>query len=108
MKSHAYAKAIIQAAEFILSQPEFEVESDKPSLYLGWYWSKELFLAAVRALGAGKKEYSGSDLKYTTNAHGANVWLTIPRDKVCRKVQEAKWECEPLLSTEEEATLEAQ
>ena len=108
MKSHAYAKAIIQAAEFILSQPEFDTESGTPGLCLGWYWSKESFLAVVRALGAGKKEYSDSDLRYTVDTHGANIWLTIPRDKVCRKVQEAKWECEPLLSPEEEATLEAQ
>ena len=107
MKSHAYAKAIIQAAEFILSQPEFDTETEQPRLYIGWFWSKEPFLAAVRALGAGKKEYSGSDLRYSV-VHGAEITCTIPRDKVCRKVQEAKWECEPLLSPEEEATLEAQ
>jgi len=59
----------------------------------------------VRAIGAGKKEYSGTDLRYVAK-YGAEISMTIPRDQVCRKVQEAKWECEPLLTPEEEATLE--
>ena len=107
MKSHAYARAVIQAAEYILSKPEFDMETTQPRLYIGWFWDKELFLAAVRALGEGKKEYSGTDLRYCVT-HGAEITCTIPRDKVCRKVQEAKWECEALLSPEEEATLEEQ
>ena len=41
----------------------------------------------------------------TVEDHGAKITMAIPRDKVCRKVQEAKWECEPLLTPEEEAAL---
>ena len=105
MKSHEYAKQVIQAAEFILSRPEFEAETTSTTLYLGCFWDKALFLAAVRALGTGKKEYSGTELRYAVEDHGAKMTMTIPRDKVCRKVQEAKWECEPLLTPEEEAAL---
>lgn len=105
MKSHEYAKQVIQAAEFIMSRPEFEAKCSSATLYLGWFWDKAPFLAAARALGTGKKEYSGTDLSYTVEDHGAKITMSIHRDKVCRKVQEIKWECEPLLTPEEEAAL---
>ena len=100
MKSHEHAQKIKQAAEYILSCPEFETEAS-PMLYAGWYWEKDKFVNAVKALGSGKKEFFGTDLRYTVENHGAKIYLTIPRDKVCRKVQEVKWECEPLFSAEE-------
>ena len=40
MKSHEYAEGMKQAAEFLLSRPEFETRLD-PWMYLGYYYSKE-------------------------------------------------------------------
>jgi len=47
-------------------------------------------------LGSGIKQFSGGDLHFKPN--GTCLTLSISQDKVCRKVQEAKWECEPLFS----------
>lgn len=104
MKSHEYARALIEVGQFLQQQPEFETEYD-PHLYLGWYYDKEKFLTAVRALGSGNKEYSGDDLVFEVQHGESSLRLSIPRDKVCRKVQDAIWECEPLLTPEEEQEL---
>ena len=61
-------------------------------------------IAAVKALGTGEKKYDGSDLQFTA-ATPIPLWIRVQRSVVCRKVQEEKWECEPLLSPEEDAAL---
>lgn len=107
MTSHEYADHLKQAAEFLLSRPEFKTPSITPYVYLGSFWSqKDGFLAAVKACGTVVKEWDATDLKIRT---GPNNMITfwIQRSLVCKKVQEEKWECEPLLSPEEEASIEA-
>ena len=37
---------------------------------------------------------------------GVNLELSVYRDVVCRKVQDVRWECLPLLSEEEDAEME--
>jgi hypothetical protein len=94
-------------AEFLLSRPEFNTPSDSHSLYLGRYWEEEgknMLITMVKAVGAIKKEYSGSDLHIHLQTPLA-IWTCIDRDKVCRKVQEEKWECELLLTAEDDAIL---
>ena len=106
MNSHEYANKLKELAEFLLSRPEFETSTDRgPSIYQ-YFWSKEPFLAAVKALGAGTKEYDSTDLNYSPAAF-PYMKVSISRTKVCRKVQEEKWECEPLLSQEEEMQIGA-
>jgi hypothetical protein len=101
MKSHELAHALIATAEFLLSQPEFATPSKTHSLYLGSYWDdKDALVAMVKAVGTVTKEYNGSDLQVNVDTP-VKIWTRINRDKVCRKVQEAKWECEPLLKPEE-------
>lgn len=106
MNSHEYAKKVKEAADYLLSRPEFETAGDA-WLYLGSFWGdKEGFLGAVRGIGAGKKDYSGSDLKYTVTK-GARMYFEVNRDSVCTLVTPAVYECEPLLSPEEEAEVGA-
>ena len=104
MKSHEYANRLNALAEFLLSKPEFEFDSE-PMLFQHYY-DKEPFLDAVRALGAGSKEYSETELIFRPSEHN-ELRIYINRDKVCRKVQQEKWECEPLLSPDEEAQVGA-
>lgn len=106
--SHEYARALQQAAEFLLSKPEFTTETSGPYIYLGIFYDKEPFLKATRSLGALTKEYTTTQLKVKRELPlGARVYFEIGRDKVCRLVQEAKWECEPILSPEEDASVGA-
>jgi hypothetical protein len=106
--SHAYAKALIEAANYLLDKPEFDTETAGPYIYLGHFWTKEKFLKAAKALGSFSKEYNDASLKIKNELPmGAQVYMEVSRDKVCRLVQEAKYECEPLLSPEEEAELDA-
>jgi hypothetical protein len=37
---------------------------------------------------------------------GIDFYLRINRAAMCRKVQEEKWECEPLLSADEESEID--
>jgi hypothetical protein len=101
MTSHELALAMISTAEFLLAHPEFATPGETHSLYLGSYWDdKDSLVAMVRALGTVKKSYDGSEIQIDVDAP-LRIWTRINRDKVCRKIQEAKWECEPLLMPEE-------
>lgn len=102
MRSHEYAQKLHEIATFLESKPEFETGAT-PRLSFYFWFDKENFLAAVRALGSGKKVFSGSDFRYEVSA--APISAVISRDKVCRKVRDEEWECEPLLSPQEEETL---
>lgn len=97
MKSHEYAKQIKATAERMLASPEVELDTG-PYLFINFY-DKERFMSAVRAFGSGDKKYSECDFRYSP--HGTCMTMTIARNKVCRKIQEEKWECEPILSEQE-------
>lgn len=102
MRSHEYAQKLHEIAEFLESRTEFETNTKPRESFYFWF-NKEDFLAAVKSLGSGKKVFSGSDLRYEVS--GAPISVVISRDKVCRKVRDEEWECEPLLSPQEEETL---
>jgi hypothetical protein len=105
MRSHELAAQLIATGQYLLSRPDFETPCTSHSLYLGSYWDdKERFIAAVRALGAGIKSYNGSDLQFNTKTP-LEIWTRINRQSVCKKVQEEKWECEPLLTPDEDAAI---
>lgn len=98
--SHEYARKLQRIADALLFAPEVDLNCTMP--VGAWFWSdKKKFLAAVRALGPGEKRYDNSDLEYVLE--GTEFKLKIHRDAVCRKVQDEKWECKPLLSPQEEA-----
>lgn len=99
MKSHEFAAELQKTVEHLLSRPDVDFETGKPFLYVGFY-QKDQFVAAARAMGSGKKEFSScNDLHFTPN--GTCLTLSISRSKVCRKIQDVKWECEPLFSEDE-------
>jgi len=105
MNSHEYAARLKAIADFLLLRPEFKA-ANKPMLFQMFY-EKDGFLAAVKALGSGTKEVSGGaypEVKFQSLAC-PELRLSIPRDKVCRKVQDVVWECEPFLSQQEEKSL---
>lgn len=104
-QSHDYARALQEAAEYLLSKPDFKTVVSGAYLYLGTFYSKDEFLAATRSMGALAKEFTDTQLKVKhVLPKGAELYFEIARDKVCKLVQRAKWECEPLLTPEEEAS----
>lgn len=105
MTSHELAHAMIATAEFLLAHDSFNTPSPSHSLYLGSFWDdKESLIAMVRAVGNVTKSYSQHDLEVRTKTP-VEIWTRISRDKVCRKIQDAKYECEPLLTPDDEAAL---
>ena len=111
MKSHEYAEKLKGLAEFLLSRPEFETHEGSAKFWFWYFGNKGEFLDAVRALGAGVKSFPNSgDMHFTPNGlpEGVSFYVMVNRSAVCRKVQEEKWECEPLLSQDEEALVGAE
>jgi hypothetical protein len=108
MTSHEYAKKLRIAADFFLSKPEFKLRNS-PLLFASYWADKDGFLAAVKALGKGEKKYEGESLKFiVTVAPDLTFDVEVSRSAVCRLVkpaQPAEYECEPLLSQEEESSL---
>jgi hypothetical protein len=102
MTSHEYAEELKKTVEHLLARPDVEFESG-PFLYVS-FWEKEKFIAATRAMGSGKKEFSSTDDLHFMPV-GTCLTMSIGRDTVCRKIQDVKWECEPLLSEEEVAAV---
>lgn len=107
MTSHEYAGKLKELADFLLSKPDFETkQSDKFAYIQFYYWTdKAEFLSAVKALGSGTKEWKEEEIIFSPLGTDM-LRLQISRSAVCRLVQEAKYECEPLLSDDEVASLE--
>lgn len=112
MSSHEYANKLKQLADFLLAKPDFDARTVTVNEFF-WYWQdKQKFLDAVKALGSGRKEYeeglSGDVLFYPSGLPSDTFFaVRVNRAAVCRKVQEEKWDCEPLLSQAEEAQVGA-
>jgi len=106
MTSHDLAREMQETAKALLSKPEFKI----PSYITGpkeitFFSAKEDFLQAVKLSGSGKKDISGPN--YVTFIPDCGGYkLSIDRSLVCKKIKEAVYECEPLLSQLEESTLE--
>jgi hypothetical protein len=104
MDSHEYAGKLREAAAFLESRPVFALYSDRVGdVYLPYY-DKEVFVAAARALGTLDKTID--ECHYTVVPVACPMLhVFAPRSTVCRKVQDVKYECEPLLSDDEAAAL---
>lgn len=102
--SHDWARELQATAAFMLSKPEVEVGNIPETK--GWFFSrKEVFLGLVRALKPGKKVMTSDYINFLPV--GARIELTINRDALCRRLN-PEYECEPLLSKEEDAEMEVQ
>lgn len=102
--SHDWARDLQRTAEFLLSRDAVEI--GRVPQTKGWFFGdKDVFIALVRATLPGKKKIDQYYVNFTPT--GANLELTVNKDLVCRKVQDVKYECQPLLSAEEDAEMEA-
>ena len=104
--SHELAKKLQDTATRLKSLPDVDVHVERPKVLISFYGNsnKEAFIAAVRALKPGVKRIDKEYVNFTPN--GTILELYINREAVCRKVQDVKYECEPLLSPQEEAEIE--
>lgn len=101
MNSHEYAEKLREVAATLESRPAFDTGRESV-IETFWFWGKEEFLEAAKAIGSGRKEVSGSDFHFwMTSPENTKVGITISRDKVCVKIQEEVWECQPLLTQAE-------
>lgn len=102
--SHDWARELQETAAFLLSRGEVEIGNIPKTRYYE-YGLKDNFLKLVRALKPGKKvtnqyyiEFYPSDTEH--------LELSVSRDLVCRRLN-PEYECEPLLSPEEDAEMES-
>jgi hypothetical protein len=105
MDSHEYAEKLREASEVLKSRPAFEINS-VPFTHMYFSFEKDKFISAVKALGSGKKEVDQYYVTFKPSSIPV-IQLYIDRNSVCRKVQEEKWDCEPLLSELEDAQVGA-
>lgn len=104
--SHDYAKRLREAADFLESRPSFVVPNFEKRLFVNFsYREREPFVAAVRAIGAGKKDYGNDEIRFEFEAPFAKIVIDAPRASVCRLITPAVYECEPFLSPDEEKEL---
>ena len=104
--SHDLALSLQKTAEWLLSRDAFRIESFDVATwqYLSFH-EKEAFVAAVKAVGAGKKKFSDLSIEFEVKVPGGQIKLSAPREKVCRLIRPAEYECDPFLSPEEEKSL---
>ena len=99
MDSHDYANQLLNISTFLKLRPAFPVPNWMGQLqYIHYGFAKKDFLAAVKALGSGTKNFSDSNSVEFMPTDGMGFSVRVDRDRVCRKVKEAEYECESLLS----------
>lgn len=104
--SHDYAKRLREAADFLESRPCFVVPDFDRRVFVCFnYYEREQIIAAVRALGTGKKNFTDDDISFEVVLPCAKIIVNAPRLKVCRLIRPAEYECDPLLSPDEEKEL---
>lgn len=104
--SHDYAKRLREAADFLESRPSFAVPDFDKRLFAHFNYSdKEPFVAAVRALGTGTKTFDDDEISFAIDAPFAKIIVAARRTVACRLIRPAEYECDPLLSPDEEKEL---
>lgn len=104
--SHDYARRLQELAAFLLSRDSFVLPYSEPTSYHHFhYYEKEPFVAAVRALGSGKKKITETGIEFIVTPPGSHISLEAPRNLLCRLIRPAEYDCDPLLSPEEEKSL---
>lgn len=108
MKSHEYADALDTFSAYLRGKPEFDTGNAKVYLWGSFYGkeAKEQFLTAVKAVGSGKKEFTNEYIYFFPDIDDRILLrFEAPRNLLCRKIKEAEYECDPLLSDNELASL---
>jgi len=111
MTSHEYAREITKIAAGLLDRPEFDMPDyysptyKKSYMVLDYFGDKKRFLLAAKAIGTATK--GGNDEDYVLIPQFAPMLqVRANRNAVCRVVKPAvpaEYECDPLLSPQEEA-----
>jgi hypothetical protein len=106
MNSHEYAKRQLEEANYLLNKPAFDVPNYiKAKSYLWYMFEKDHFLAAVKALGPGRKEIGDEYVEY--HPTDAPLYIRIERNSVCKLVKPAEYDCEPFLKPEDHVEIDA-
>lgn len=106
--SHEYANALKDLADEILSRPDFQLGWTNNEISLGVSADREEILAFAKNLHPLRKEYTDSEIVLRFGAGAVVARISGSRKSVCRLVkpaQPAEYECDPLLTPEEEAAL---
>lgn len=105
MNSHEYAEKLRGEADYLLTKDPFKIPDYMSGPTSFWYmWDKEPFLGAVRAVGSGRKEMQVDYVLF--HPTDAPIFLKIDRNKVCKLVVPAQYDCEPFLSEVDMQTLQ--
>lgn len=83
-------------------------EMDKPILRIYVYDKPDLakWLHAVGGMFKKTEPYIGADTLLFESRRIPEFGISIPRDKVCKKI--VKWECEPLMSPDDHEEIDSQ
>jgi hypothetical protein len=104
--SHDYARRLLELATFLLSRDSFVLPYHEPTSFHHFrYYEKEPFVAAVRALGSGKKKLAEDSIEFVVAQPGYSLSVEAPRNLLCRLIRPAEYDCDPFLSPEEEKQL---
>lgn len=105
--SHDYAKNLQLMAEWLLSHDAFQLpgHSYASGHHYFHFCDKEPFLACAKSLGSFKKDFTDSAIKLNVELPFGDVAVEAPRNLVCRMVRAAEYDCEPLLSPDDEKQL---
>lgn len=103
--SHDFATELELMAQWLRSRPAFSWPRTVSNYTPIHTWDKEEFVACVKGLGTGTKEFTDSEVKFTVTVGQSKIVVMVPRNKVCRLVRPAEYDCEPFLSQSEEESL---
>lgn len=109
MDSHEYADFLVELAGKLKACPAFQMpyhEVQDGKVRFGYFVDKEGFLSAVKACGAGLKEYKGDYLHFRPTC--LPLELYIYRSAICKLVKPAEYDCTPLLNDAELAGVDRQ
>lgn len=108
-KAYEVAIELRKLADSLECEPEAEITKPVMSFYHWGEPGKQHFLNVVRLLPRPLvKNYDDSDIMLDHDTPALRVYAKIQRSVVCRMVkpaQPAEFECDPILSVEEEKAL---
>lgn len=99
MTSHQLADRLFNTARLLLMKQDVELPGTEDAKIVVDYYDKDKFLSVVQEMGSGKKDFGSYNFTFTPD--NTILALQIPRSQVCKRVQEEKWECVPLLTPEQ-------
>jgi hypothetical protein len=97
--SHELAARLFNTARQLLTRQPVELPGVEDAKITVEYYNRDEFLSTVKEMGSGKKDFGSYYFQFTPT--DTILTLQIVRSQVCKKVQDEKWECEPLFTPDE-------